>query len=186
MKTKLYGKNLVKAINTFAIPVLTYSYGIISWTQTELAALNRQIRTTATKYRHHHPRSSVERFHLPRGKGGRGILNIEELHETQIASLREYFYRKANEHQLYATIVNKDGKITPLNLQNRDLQRREPVDYVERWLGKELHGRYPTTLKQDHIDEKASLDWLKKGYLFPETEGFIMAIQDQVVATRNY
>ena len=28
--------------------------------------------------------------------------------------------------------------------------------------------------------------WLRLGYLFPETEAFIIAIQDQVIATRNY
>lgn len=186
MRTKLRGKNMVKAINTYAIPILTYSFGIISWTQTEITELNRTIRTVATKHRLHHPRSSVERFHLPREQGGRGVLNIEELHQKQIRNLRSYFHRKAEETGLYRAIVNKDNKITPLNLQSRQLAAEEPTNHMEKWLSKELHGRYPALIKQNHINEKASLDWLRKGHLFPETEGFVMAIQDQVVPTRNY
>jgi hypothetical protein len=36
LKTELNGKNTTKAINTFAIPVLTYTFGIIKWSETEL------------------------------------------------------------------------------------------------------------------------------------------------------
>jgi hypothetical protein len=45
LKTKLNGKNTIKAINTYAIPVLTFSFGIAKWTPTDLE--NLQIRTTA-------------------------------------------------------------------------------------------------------------------------------------------
>lgn len=31
LKTRLNGRNLIKAINTYAVPVLTYSFGIIKW-----------------------------------------------------------------------------------------------------------------------------------------------------------
>jgi hypothetical protein len=45
LKAKLNGKNTIKAINTYAIPVLTFSFGIVKWTPTDLE--NLQIRTTA-------------------------------------------------------------------------------------------------------------------------------------------
>ena len=35
------------------------------------------------------------------------------------------------------------------------------------------------------IDKNASLIWLKTGHLYPETEGFVMAIQDRVIRTKN-
>lgn len=41
-------------------------------------------------------------------------------------------------------------------------------------------------LEQNHIDPVASNKWLQQGYLFPETEGFLIAIQDQVINTNNY
>ena len=49
-----------------------------------------------------------------------------------------------------------------------------------------LHGRHPHDLGQDDVDSKASNYWLTHGDLFPETEGFVIAIQDQVIATKNY
>ena len=36
VKTKLNGRNIVKGINTWAIPVLRYSAPFLSWTKTEL------------------------------------------------------------------------------------------------------------------------------------------------------
>jgi len=39
LKTKLHGKNMIKAINTYATPVLTFSFGIVKWTPTDLENL---------------------------------------------------------------------------------------------------------------------------------------------------
>ena len=34
VNTKLSGKNLITAINTWAIPSLTYSFGVVKWSNT--------------------------------------------------------------------------------------------------------------------------------------------------------
>lgn len=75
---KIYrnGKNLVKAINTYPIPVLTYSFGIIKWSPTDIKNFNIRIRTLFTKYNKHHPKSALERICLSRKYGGRGILSL--------------------------------------------------------------------------------------------------------------
>jgi hypothetical protein len=36
LKSKLNGNNLIKAVNTYAVPLLTYSFGIIKWSKTNL------------------------------------------------------------------------------------------------------------------------------------------------------
>jgi hypothetical protein len=41
-------------------------------------------------------------------------------------------------------------------------------------------------LDQEEINKRMSLLWLTDGYPFPETEGFLMAIQDEVIGTQNY
>lgn len=51
---------------------------------------------------------------------------------------------------------------------------------------KTLHGRHYNTVADPRIDKELTYAWLKDGYLFPETEGFVLAIQDQVIATKNY
>nr|CAI5858762.1 unnamed protein product [Callosobruchus analis] len=57
---------------------------------------------------------------------------------------------------------------------------------MQTWKTKTLHGKYPAELSQSHVDKNSSLVWLTSGYLYPETEGFITAIQDGVIRTRNY
>jgi hypothetical protein len=51
---------------------------------------------------------------------------------------------------------------------------------------KSLHGRYFKELEQPEINIQVSHAWLKKSNIHPETEGFIFAIQDRVMNTRNY
>ena len=62
LKTKLNGKNTIKAINTYATPVLTFSFGIVKWTPTDLENLQTKIRTLLTRYRFRH--SSLQRKEL--------------------------------------------------------------------------------------------------------------------------
>ncbi|XP_030754980.1 uncharacterized protein LOC115881577 [Sitophilus oryzae] len=172
LKTGLNSKNLFKAINTYALPVLTYSFGIVKWTHTDLESLNRLVRTTLTKFRNHHPRSATERVTLPRNLGGRGLLVV------------------VNNSNLYVTVSSADVKYTPLNLSSKQYDAfptpTSITNKIATWGAKELHGRYPNELDQHHIEKAASLHWLTSGYLYPETEGFIVAMQDQVIPTRNY
>jgi hypothetical protein len=51
---------------------------------------------------------------------------------------------------------------------------------------KSLHGRYFKELEQPEINIQASHAWLKKSNIHPETKGFIFAIEDRVINTRNY
>jgi hypothetical protein len=60
LKTKLNGKNTIKAINTYATPVLTFSFGIVKWTSTDLENLQIKMRTLLTRYRLHHPHAAKE------------------------------------------------------------------------------------------------------------------------------
>jgi len=75
LKTKLNGKNMIKAINTYATPVPTFSFRIVKWTPTDLENLQTKMRTLLNRYRYHHPRAAKERFTLPRQMGGRGLID---------------------------------------------------------------------------------------------------------------
>jgi hypothetical protein len=60
------------------------------------------------------------------------------------------------------------------------------IDFTLLIKQKSLHGRYFKELEQPEINIQASHAWLKKSNIHPETEGFIFAIQDRVINTRNY
>nr|CAH7763876.1 unnamed protein product [Callosobruchus chinensis] len=64
--TKLKSRNLTKAINTFAIPVLTYSFGIIKWSHTDKEDIQILIRTELMKHIMPHPNACKERLTIDR------------------------------------------------------------------------------------------------------------------------
>jgi hypothetical protein len=48
LKSKLNGNNLIKAVNTYAVPLLTYSFGVIKWSKTNLQNINVKTRVLFT------------------------------------------------------------------------------------------------------------------------------------------
>lgn len=187
LKTHLNSKNLTTAINTYAIPVLTYSIGVVKWTKTDIDAIERSLRVQMTRFRYHHPRSCTQRVTLPRKSGGRGMVNLSNLHIRQITILREYFGKKAQISQLHEVVQEADDNLTPLSLRNDMNQQQSTLETeMVKWKQKALHGAYPAAIANENVDVDMSYKWLTVGYLFPETEGLIIAIQDQVIPTKNY
>lgn len=186
LETELIAKNKIKAINSWCIPILTYSFGVIHWSQTDLDNLNTMIRTTLTKYRMHHPKSSVERLYIPRKQGGRGLLDLKSLCNRQTTAMKKYFLARSETSPLHNAMIMSDKGYSPLNLNDKNTYQQTITanDRIQTWKSKALHGRFPHSL--DSADKDASTRWLRDGFLFGETEGFIHAIQDQVIATNNY
>jgi hypothetical protein len=189
LKSKLNGNNLIKAVNTYAVPLLTYSFGVIKWSKTNLQNINIKTRVLFTKFSKHHPKSAIERFNLPRENGGRGFSNLEILLKNQIASLKNYFLNRARDNTFFNALVSADKGYTPLNLSDNiisDIVKPNIPDTIANIKQKSLHGRYFKELEQPEVNIQASHAWLKKSNIHPETEGFIFAIQDRVINTRNY
>lgn len=184
LRTKLNSLNLMKAINTYAIPAISFSFGIVKWTATDLDDINTKIRKALTTHKMHHPRASIERVTLARAEGGRGIVDVKEACAKQINVLRKYF--NSSNSDLHRTICRIDKEYTPLNLSKIDLSPFSVSDKQQSWASKELHGRFHRELHLTNIDKQASLYWLETGTIFPETEGFIISIQDRSIATRNH
>ncbi|CAH1973269.1 unnamed protein product [Acanthoscelides obtectus] len=91
VKTGLNAINIARAVNSFAIPILTYSFGLVKWSDTELQQLDRKTRTTITKNILNHPKSAGQRVNLPRHLGGRGFINIRQMHNKQMSKMKAYF-----------------------------------------------------------------------------------------------
>ena len=50
-------------------------------------------------------------------------------------------------------------------------------------LAKPLHGQYFSFVNSDMVDKQSSFNWLRQ-YLHSKTESTVLAVQDQVIATR--
>ncbi|XP_045460973.1 uncharacterized protein LOC123671267 [Harmonia axyridis] len=185
LKAKLSSKALFTSINIWAVPCMSYSFGVVRWTAAELQAMDVQTRELLTRYGVHHPHSSVGRLYMSRHEGGRGLKNMQITHNKIVLEMRNYFRSK---NFLFIQVMCKEDESSPLQLArpSLDLKEQSLKQLSEEWHNKALHGRYPGHLKSNNIIKSESLTYLKAGYLFPETEGRIVAIQDQVVSTRAY
>jgi len=75
--TELSAKNKIQAIGSLAVPVLSYSFGIVDWHQEELQKLNRKTRNLLTIHGQHHVKADVDRLYVPRKQGGRNLMQFE-------------------------------------------------------------------------------------------------------------
>ena len=90
LKSQLNSANKLEAINTLAVPVVTYSFSIINWTLQELAKLDTKTRNFLTMYKMHHPKSDVDRVYLLRNEGGGGLIQLELSYKSTTIGLDKY------------------------------------------------------------------------------------------------
>lgn len=186
LRTKLNAYNMVKALNAYCSAVLFYSFGVIPWTKTDLEEIMRRQRALMTQYRYHHPKSAIERLYLPRKEGGRGLVDIKNICYSQVNNMRNYFQQRAQESVLHKIVCEADNGLSGIQLEDEDRIELTTVTMrKESWKRKEMHGRFANDLLKS--DKESSIQYLNAvSGLFPETEGFIHAIQDQTIATKNY
>ena len=91
LKSELNSANNLEAINTLAVPVVTYSFNIINWTLQELAKLDTKTRDFLTMYKMHLPKSDVDRLYLPRNEGGGWFIQLELSYKSTTIGLDKYF-----------------------------------------------------------------------------------------------
>ena len=61
IETKLYRRNLIKDINTSAVPLVRYSGPFLTWTREELKQMDQRTRKRMTMYKALHLRDDVDR-----------------------------------------------------------------------------------------------------------------------------
>ena len=106
LKSKLNGGDIIKVINSWAVPVVRYTAGIIDWTQAKLEDLDRKTRTRMSAHHTLHPQSDLNRLYLPRQAGGRGLLQIKQTVEEEKRALNDYI-KNCTVHALKAVTVEE-------------------------------------------------------------------------------
>ena len=131
LETKLSSRNLIKEINTWAVPLVWYSGPFLKWTRDELRQMDQRTRKLMTMNKALHPRDDVDRLYVPRKEGGRGLASIEDSVDTSIQRLENYIEK------------HERGQITVIrNNTNNTIDNRMTKSRKQKWEGKQLHGRF--------------------------------------------
>jgi len=67
LKSELNARNKFLSVNSYAVPVIRYTVGLIKWPTSLLKAIDQQTRKLLVLCRAHHPWADVDRIYLPRG-----------------------------------------------------------------------------------------------------------------------
>ena len=172
-ESKLNGHNKIMAINTWAVSLLRYSAGIVDWNVDELKDLDRKTRKTLNMNRMLHPKANVARLYISREEGGRGLMEAEECVRREEHALSDYIKTQHEGNHCF------DGFLK--DRTQSEYKKEVAASRMKQWKEKPLHGQFPSLINAEQGD---SWRWLKKAYLKSETEGLLVAAQDQVLPTR--
>ena len=202
--SELSSVNKVIAHNSFAVPVLTTTVGILNWTIDEIKEIDIKTRKQLTMSRNFHPNGDIDKLYLPRGQGGRGIKMIARTFESRIISIAQHIKMNKSENNILDFVYRQEEQETiRLSQQLLDLYHIEydittrPRELSklfvkadlsvqkERYKSKVMHSYYERNIMDDPpIDKQLSNAWRKDKYLTSEVENYISVVQDQELPTK--
>jgi hypothetical protein len=210
-KSCLSAKNKVIATSMLAVPLLSYSFGVLKWNVDELHEIDRETRKLLNIHRSLHPKSSVQRLSLPRHIGGRGLVNIEGLHNRVVLEISQRVLASAdplmqlvNIHEaagagafLYgaarraAGILGLQDLAPPRIYQGAvnigaKIRKAEVECLMQEHMSKPMHSVFFRHVRDSQLSPKYTFAFLNSSGLKSETEGFVVACQDGVVNTLVY
>ena len=89
LETKLSSRNLIKRINTWAVPLVRYSGPFLKWTREEVKQTDQRTRKLMTMHKALHPRDDVDRLYVSRKEGGRELASFEDTVDASIQRLED-------------------------------------------------------------------------------------------------
>ena len=172
LETKLYSRNLIKGIDTWAVSLVRYSGPFLKWTREEFKQMDQKTRKLMIMHKALHPRDDVDRLYVSRKKGGRGLASIENTVDASIQWLEDYIEK--HERGLITTIRNDT---------DNTINKRMTTTKKQKWEGKQLYGRFKHLI--NNISHQKTWTWLRKGNYKRETESHLIAAQDNAIKTNH-
>ncbi|XP_078808275.1 uncharacterized protein LOC144994388 [Oryzias latipes] len=171
LRSQLNGKNKTRAINSYALPVIRYSAGIIRWPKEEIQTTDVKTRKLLTMHGGFHPKSSTPRLYGSHKEEGRGPVSMEATIQDETSKMHEYIKLKAPTDSMLSECL-RQWRAEDTVLEDRSS-----------WEDKPLHTMYHRTITEV-ADIKKSYQWLERAGLQDSTEALILAAQEQALSTR--
>ena len=172
LETKLSSRNLIKGIDTWAVPLVRYSGPFLKRRREELKQMDQRTRKLMTMHKALHPRDDVDRLYVSRKEGGRGLACTEDTVDASIKRLENYIEK--HERGLITTIRND---------MDNTIDERMTTTRKQKWEEKQLYGHFKRLI--NNIAHQKTRTWLRKGNLKRETVSLLIAAQDNAIRTNH-
>ena len=163
-KKSVHSRNLIKVLNTWAVPLVRYSGPFLNWTREELQQTDQRTIKLVTMY----SKDDTDNLYVSREKGRRGRISIKGSIDTLIRRLEDYI-KKNKERLITVTRNNTSNK-----RMNRTIIARK-----QKWKEKQMYGYFKRKTS------KISQTWtcLRKGNIERETESLLTAAKNKAIRT---
>ena len=100
--------NKVIAHNSFIVPILTTTVGILNWTIDEIKEIDIKTHKQLIMSRYFHPNGDIDKLYLSRGQGGHGIKVITWMFESRIIPIAQYIKMNKNENNILDFVYQQE------------------------------------------------------------------------------
>ena len=164
------------AHNIFALPTKTATVGILEWSIKEINDIDIKTHKILTIAGSLHPNSDVNKLHINRKEGGRGLKSVQILFESRVVALRQHLTQIASCSNIlkfvYESEQNNILRIGSELLVNSNLEddfeerqkiisqkliQKEQDRLTTNYINKKMHGYFFKRMTSDeNIDMKLS------------------------------
>ena len=204
-KSELCDYNKMLAHNTFALPTITATVGILEWSYIkEINDIDIKTRKILTMTGSLHPNSDIDKLYINRKEGGIGLKSVQILFESRVVALRQHFTQIASRSNILKFVYESEqnntltiGRELLINSNLEDdfeerpkiisqkLVQKEQDRLTTSYINKKMHGYFFKKMMSDeNIDIKLSKTRAVNKTVSSHFEGYLNAIHDQETHTK--
>ena len=171
---------MIAAINTLAVSIVSYSYGVITWKLDEIQEPDKIIRKQLCMNQMLAKKADTDRIYLPYQENGRGLMNLEKEYKAAIVGLYQYMvnnedaqisalprhhtgkalysvskeateYLNIRRYRRYPTLTATKGTRKLKGKHKRDFKKM----MKDKWSEKPMHGKFPNHLGKNIYTNKS-------------------------------